>query len=315
MVYLRDNAAVVGEVVAALPDGWPGVIVMVTNPVDPLCAWLQRRHGLDRRRLIGYTANDSLRLRTAIGDQLGVRSSEVDAWVLGEHGDRFVPLLDRVRVGGEPVALDEAQQDAAVRFVRHWYERHVALDSGRSSTWTTGRGLARMVAALASDDGELWPASIVLEGEYGVSGTALTVPVTLARGGVREVHEWDLTERAARRDGSGRRGRARGRGDPLNLPATRDTCPSRTGTPRAQACWQPAVRVPANQEEPCRAHPDAPPRPSPRSALTGLGVALVADPGRAQDPSRTHHRHLRQGRRRRQRRRAQGPRPGRRQPR
>src|SRR3954462_8827623 len=190
MVYLRDNASVVGEVVAALPDDWPGVIVMVTNPVDPLCTWLQRRHGLDRRRLIGYTANDSLRLRTAIGDELGVRSSEVDAWVLGEHGDRFVPLLDRVRVGGEPVALDEAQQDAAVRFVRHWYERHVALDSGRSSTWTTGRGLARLAAALASDDGELWPASVVLEGEYGVSGGALTVPVTLARGGVRELHEW-----------------------------------------------------------------------------------------------------------------------------
>ena len=120
MAYLRDNAAVVGEVVAALPTGWPGVIVMVTNPLDPLCTWLHDRHGLDRRRLIGYTANDSLRLRTAIGDQLGVRSSEVDAWVLGEHGDRFVALLDRVRVGGEPVALDEAQQDAAVRFVRHW---------------------------------------------------------------------------------------------------------------------------------------------------------------------------------------------------
>jgi malate/lactate dehydrogenase len=80
------------------------------------------------------------------------------------------------------------------RFVRHWYERHVALDSGRSSTWTTGHGLARMVAALSGDDGELWPASIVLEGEYGVSGAALTVPATLARGGVREVHEWPLTE-------------------------------------------------------------------------------------------------------------------------
>ena len=194
MVYLRDNAAVVAEVVEALPDGWPGVIVMVTNPVDPLCTWLHHSRGLDCRRLVGYTANDSLRLRTAIGDQLGVRSSEVDAWVLGEHGDRFVPLLDRVRVGGEPVALDKAQQDAAVRFVRHWYERHVALDSGRSSTWTTGRGLARLVAALAGDDGELWPASVVLEGEYGVRGAALTVPATLARGGVREVHEWPLTE-------------------------------------------------------------------------------------------------------------------------
>src|SRR3954465_1764457 len=130
MVYLRDNASVVGEVVAALPDDWPGVIVMVTNPVDPLCTWLRRRLGLDRRRLIGYTANDSLRLQTAIGDQLGVRSSEVrawgvggqrgvrsgevGAWVLGEHGDGFVPLLDRVRVAGEPVALDHDQRESAL---------------------------------------------------------------------------------------------------------------------------------------------------------------------------------------------------------
>src|SRR4051812_46453414 len=194
MVYLRDNAAVVGGVVGALPDDWPGVIVMVTNPVDPLCTWLQRRHGLDRRRLIGYTANDSLRLRTAIGDELGVRSSEVDAWVLGEHGDGCVPLLDRVRVGGEPVALDAAQRRAAADFVRGWYVRHVALDSDRSSTWTTGHGVARMVAALTGAGSELWPASVVLDGEYGLSGVALSAPATLGAGGVEQVQEWELSE-------------------------------------------------------------------------------------------------------------------------
>ena len=144
--------------------------------------------------MLGYTANDGLRLRTAIAEQLGVRSDAVDAWVLGEHGDHFVPILDRVRVGGQPVTLDADQREGAERFVRHWYERHVALDSGRSSTWTTGRGLARMVAALTAEEGELWPASVVLEGEYGISGVALTVPVTLARGGVRELHEWELDD-------------------------------------------------------------------------------------------------------------------------
>jgi malate dehydrogenase len=193
MVYLRDNAAILAEVGDALPEGWPGVVVVVTNPVDPLCTWLQRRRGLDRDRVLGYTANDGLRLRTAIGEQLGVRSSAVEAWVLGEHGDRCVPLLDRVRVDGEPVVLDPGQRGAAERFVRNWYERHVALDSGRSSTWTTGHGLARMVAALTGTTGELWPASVVLDGEYGVDGVSLTVPVTLARGGVRELHEWPLS--------------------------------------------------------------------------------------------------------------------------
>jgi malate dehydrogenase len=68
----------------------------------------------------------------------------------------------------------------------------VALDSGRSSTWTSGLGVARMVRALGGD-GELWPASVVLEGEYGIDGVAVTVPVDIARGGVRHIHEWQLT--------------------------------------------------------------------------------------------------------------------------
>ena len=192
MVYLRDNATILAAVAEALGD-WPGVLVMVTNPVDPLVTWLHRRSGLDRRRLVGYTANDSLRLRTGIGEVLGVPSSSVDAWVVGEHGDGSVPLFDRVLVGGEPVSLDAGQRAVAEEFVRGWYVRHVALDSARSSTWTSGHGVARMVAALSGAGAELWPASVVLAGEYGIDGAALTVPVTLDRGGVQEVHEWELS--------------------------------------------------------------------------------------------------------------------------
>ena len=165
---------------------------MVTNPVDPLCTWLAGPGGFDRRRVLGYTANDGLRVRTAVGEALGVRADTVDAWVLGEHGDGCVPLLDRVRVGGGPVELTPAQQAAAEDFLRGWYVRHVALDSGRSSTWASGHGLARMVAALTGEGEELWPASVLLEGEYGVTGAALSVPVTLGRGGVRRIHDWEL---------------------------------------------------------------------------------------------------------------------------
>jgi malate dehydrogenase len=135
MVYLRHNAEILRAVTAALDAA--ATLVVVTNPVDPLCTWIQRERGLDRRRVIGYTANDGLRLRTAIGDMLGVAASRVDAWVIGEHGDACVPLLDRVRVDGEPATLSGEQQRAAEDFVRSWYVRHVALDSGRSSTWTS----------------------------------------------------------------------------------------------------------------------------------------------------------------------------------
>jgi malate dehydrogenase len=112
-----------------------------------------------------------------------------------------VPLLGRVAVDGAPVVLDDEQRAAADAFVRTWYRRHVALDSGRSSTWATGHGVARMVAALTGAEPGGWPASVVLDGEYGITGAAVTVPVALGPG-VGVVQEWALTpaEHAALRD-------------------------------------------------------------------------------------------------------------------
>ena len=189
--YLAGNALIADELADGLPAGWDGAIVVVTNPVDPLVTRLQRRTGLDRRRVLGYTVNDSLRLRTGFAKALGVPAGSVEAWVLGEHGDESVPLFDRVAVNGAPVHPTPAQAAAAEEYFRSWYPLHVALDSGRSSTWTSGLGVARMVAALESA-GELWPASVVLEGEYGIEGVAVTVPVTIGRGCAAEIHEWEL---------------------------------------------------------------------------------------------------------------------------
>jgi malate dehydrogenase len=195
MVYLRDNTAILGPLLDELAPGWPGTVILVTNPVDPLCTWVARRTGLGRTRLLGYTLNDSLRLRTGIGRQVGVAPGAVDAWMVGEHGDLAVPLWDRVSVDGRPVDLDPAQRVAVMEFVSGWYVRHVALDSGRSSTWTSGLGLSRMVRACLDPDGsDLWPASIMLGGEYGVDGVSLSVPVLLGGGGAREIVQWPLTE-------------------------------------------------------------------------------------------------------------------------
>jgi len=189
--YLEQNAAIADEFADELPAGFAGVIVVVSNPVDPLVTRLQRRTGVDRRRVLGYTLNDSLRLRTGLARALGVPPGSVQAWVLGEHGDASVPLMGRVSVNGLHVQPTTAQAAAAEEYLRTWYVRHVALDSGRSSTWTSGLGVARMVTALAGA-GELWPASIVLDGEYGIEGVAVTVPVTIGRDGAEVVHTWEL---------------------------------------------------------------------------------------------------------------------------
>jgi malate dehydrogenase len=189
--YLERNARIADELAGLLEDGWAGVLLVVTNPVDPLVTRLQRRTGLDRRRVLGYTLNDSLRLRTGLAKALGVAPGSVEAWVIGEHGDLSVPLFSRVDVDGRRVRPTAAQAAVAEEYLRTWYVRHVALDSGRSSTWTSGLGVARMVSALGGE-GELWPASLVLDGEYGIEGVAVTVPVTLGRGGAAQIHEWEL---------------------------------------------------------------------------------------------------------------------------
>lgn len=71
--------------------------------------------------------------------------------------------------------------------------RHVALDSGRPSTWTSGLGIARIVRAIAADTGEVFPASIGLQGEYGIEGVCLSVPVAIGADGARGIEECDLT--------------------------------------------------------------------------------------------------------------------------
>ncbi len=198
MTYLTANAEIVGRIAAALPAGWDGVLVVVTNPVDPLVTWLQPRTGLDRGRVLGYTFNDTLRLRTGVGLALGADVAGVEAWVLGEHGDAAVPLFSRVRVGGRPAELEPPQRAEAADFVRTWYRRHVALDSGRSSTWTSGVGIARMVRAIVRGGDGPWVASMVLDGEYGIEGISVGVPVILGPGGA-EVQEWELDDEERQR--------------------------------------------------------------------------------------------------------------------
>ena len=101
--YLARNALIADELAGELTAPWAGTILVVTNPVDPIVTRLQQRIGLDRRRVLGYTINDSLRFRTGLARALGVPPGAVEAWVLGEHGDKAVPLFDRVDVNGERV--------------------------------------------------------------------------------------------------------------------------------------------------------------------------------------------------------------------
>ena len=193
--FLLDNAEIVDTIVApwAGPE-FRGVVLMMTNPVDAFVTRLHHHYGLPDTRVIGYTLNDSLRFRFGVAAAVGVSVRSVDAWVIGEHGEHQVPLYGRIKISGNPATLTEVQRASAQQYVDTWYRRHVALDSGRTSTWSSGLGAALMIEAMAKGSDEPFPANVVLGGQYGVRGVGLGVPALLGPTGVQGVVEWPLTD-------------------------------------------------------------------------------------------------------------------------
>jgi malate/lactate dehydrogenase len=140
-------------------------------------------HALDLEQVLQQGASGSIRQGT------GEDVAQAEIVVVSAAA----PLFDRVTVDGVPVTLSDRQCARARDFVEYWYVRHVALDSGRSSTWTSGLGVARMVGAIAGGGAEPWPASVLLHGEYGLEDVSLSVPVSLGPGGAQRIHQWELT--------------------------------------------------------------------------------------------------------------------------
>jgi malate/lactate dehydrogenase len=198
--FLAENAdilAPLADVLAAAGARRPAV-VLVSNPVDALATLLQRRLR-GRARVVGYTLNDTLRLRVAIARRRDCTAAQVEAWSVGEHGPRAVPLLSRVRVCGAPVTLSAHERACVLDEIGGWYDRWQRLGTGRTTQWSSAWGVAALVRALLHGDPRPWPVSTPLDGAYGVEDVCLTVPALLAPGRAPQVLAWELaaTERAA----------------------------------------------------------------------------------------------------------------------
>jgi malate/lactate dehydrogenase len=186
-VFLQENATLLMSIVDPMAaSGWSGVFLLMTNPVDPLLTWVQARTGWDRTKVLGYSLNDTQRFRTGIALALDVQSRSVECSVVGEHGAGQVLVWGSVTVNGMPTELTARQRYVVRDYVENWYVRHVALDSGRTSTWSSGIGGALMIEALTLSSPTPFPASFVLDGEYGVFGVSSSTPALLGPEGIRE---------------------------------------------------------------------------------------------------------------------------------
>lgn len=185
--------SVVEQVIKYSPNT---ILLMVTNPLDAMTQLALHVSGLPREKVIGQSGVlDAARFRTFIAMELGVSFRDVQAMVLGGHGDTMVPLPRYATVSGIPVtelipperiqALVQRTIDGGAEIVR-------LLKTG-SAFYAPSAATAEMVDAIILDQKRLLPACVYLQGEYGINGVCVGVPVILGAGGVEKVVELKLT--------------------------------------------------------------------------------------------------------------------------
>lgn len=189
-----DNAPImqdIGSSLAAHSDDF--VTITTSNPVDLLNRHLYEVDDRPRSKVIGFGGRlDSARFRYVLAERFETGMRNVDATILGEHGDAQVPVFSKVRIDGRDPTFSAAEREEILAELKQ--SAMDVIERKGATEWGPARGVADMVEAIVRDTGEVFPGSIALDGEYGLNDAALGVPVKLGAGGVKKVVEWDLSE-------------------------------------------------------------------------------------------------------------------------
>ncbi len=170
------------------------IVIMETNPVDPLnYAMYLMSPDKDRRRYVGYSLNDSIRFRMWSAEALGVSATRIQGTVIGEHGHSQVMLFSTLRLDGKPVKLDEETKKRIREQPPIMLNAFESLVPRRTAGWTSAYGSAILVESIKNNTRAVIPCNTVLEGEYGLHGLSMTVPVVLGKDGIEEVRVLQLT--------------------------------------------------------------------------------------------------------------------------
>ena len=172
-------------------------MIVVTNPIDAMVHTAFKVTGLDKSRIVGMAGVlDSARYRTFLAEALGVAPADVNALVMGIHGDKMLPMVRLANVGGVPITdllseekiaeIVERTQQGGIEIVNH-------LKTG-SAFYTPGLAAVEMAEAVLKDSRRVMPCAAYLEGEFDISGYFLGVPVVLGENGVERILEFALTD-------------------------------------------------------------------------------------------------------------------------
>ncbi len=195
-LLLTNMKIVTGVVEQAVKYSPNAILLVVTNPLDAMAQRAFQVSGFPKNRVVGMAGIlDTARFRTFIARELNVSVESVSAYVLGGHGDTMVPVVGTTTVGGVPVAklIPKARLDQIVQRTRDGGAEIVNLLKTGSAYYAPSAAVAQMVEAILFDKKQVLPCTAYLEGEYGINGIYVGVPVKLGARGVEEVIQFDLT--------------------------------------------------------------------------------------------------------------------------
>ena len=193
---VATNEKIVKDVTEkAIAKSPEAILIVVSNPLDAMCHVAKNVSGWSKQRVFGMVGIlDTARFSTFIAWETGSSVKDVTAMVLGGHGDQMVPVVSATTVGGVPLTklvsssrLDELVQRTAVG------GGEVVKLLGTSAWYAPGAATAQMVDAVMLDEKRVLPCTAYLDGEYGIDGLYMGVPVKLGAGGIEEIVELDLT--------------------------------------------------------------------------------------------------------------------------
>ncbi len=193
---LLANYDVVGSVTAQVAKHSPdSILVLVTNPLDAMCWTALKISGFPRHRVIGMAGVlDTARFRAFIAEELDVAMANVTAMVLGGHGDTMVPLVRLSSVSGIPLTelLDAATLERLVNRARNGGAEIVKYLKTGSAYYAPAAAAIEMVESILKDQKKVLPCAAYLEGEYGLNGVFVGVPVKLGAKGIEKIYELRL---------------------------------------------------------------------------------------------------------------------------
>ena len=195
---LAKNKEIVGGVAAQVAERSPdAIVIVVTNPLDAMCHVALDVTQFPRQRVIGMAGVlDSARFRTFLAWELGVSVRDVTGFVLGGHGDTMVPVVSYSNVAGVPIRqkISEGRIEEIVQRTRDGGAEVVKLLQKGSAFYAPAAAVAEMVDSIVFDQKRVLPCAALCQGEFGIEGLFVGVPVRLGKEGVDEIIEIDLDD-------------------------------------------------------------------------------------------------------------------------